>query len=85
VGPSWSLDDLDVEAMRTAFETSVFGVVRAALPLLRRSANPVIVNVARDWASPVLCSTRTVRPASSTAARAASPAEADLDGEGGSW
>ncbi|HEX7303963.1 SDR family NAD(P)-dependent oxidoreductase [Lentzea sp.] len=49
VGPSWGLDDLDVEAMRIAFETNVFGIVRltqAALPLLRRSANPVVVNVA---------------------------------------
>jgi NAD(P)-dependent dehydrogenase (short-subunit alcohol dehydrogenase family) len=48
VGPSWTLDDLDVEAMRVAFETNVFGIVRvtqAALPLLKRSSNPVIVNV----------------------------------------
>ncbi|MFD9700069.1 SDR family NAD(P)-dependent oxidoreductase [Lentzea sp. NPDC059081] len=54
-GPSWTLDDLDVEAMRVAFETNVFGVVRvtqAALPLLRRSANPVIVNVASSLGFP---------------------------------
>ncbi|MCS7476876.1 SDR family NAD(P)-dependent oxidoreductase [Umezawaea endophytica] len=55
VGPSWSLDDLDVEAMRVAFETNVFGVVRvtqAALPALRRSANPVVVNVASGLGFP---------------------------------
>ncbi|GLY31310.1 SDR family NAD(P)-dependent oxidoreductase [Kineosporia sp. NBRC 101731] len=47
-GTSWSTDDLDVEAMRTVFETNVFGLVRvtqAALPRLRRSSSPVIVNV----------------------------------------
>ncbi|KOV85222.1 SDR family NAD(P)-dependent oxidoreductase [Nocardia sp. NRRL S-836] len=54
-GPSWTLDDLDVEAMRIAYETNVFGIVRvtqAALPLLRRSANPVIVNVASSLGFP---------------------------------
>ncbi|PRY41676.1 SDR family NAD(P)-dependent oxidoreductase [Umezawaea tangerina] len=55
VGPSWGLDDLDVDAMRIAFETNVFGIVRltqAALPLLRRSTNPVIVNVASGLGFP---------------------------------
>ncbi|WP_191296834.1 SDR family NAD(P)-dependent oxidoreductase [Lentzea cavernae] len=55
VGPSWGLDDLDVEAMRIAFETNVFGIVRltqAVLPLLRHSANPVIVNVASGLGFP---------------------------------
>ncbi|GAA4879550.1 SDR family NAD(P)-dependent oxidoreductase [Actinomycetospora straminea] len=55
VGPSWTLDDLDVAAMRAAFETNVFGVVRltqAALPLLRRSSRPVIVNVASGLGFP---------------------------------
>jgi NAD(P)-dependent dehydrogenase (short-subunit alcohol dehydrogenase family) len=55
VGPSWTLDDLDVEAMRVAFETNVFGIVRvtqAALPLLRLSAGPVIVNVASGLGFP---------------------------------
>jgi NAD(P)-dependent dehydrogenase (short-subunit alcohol dehydrogenase family) len=55
VGPSWSLDDLDVPAMRAAFETNVYGLVRvtqAALPLLRRSARPVIVNVASGLGFP---------------------------------
>ncbi|WP_199441266.1 SDR family NAD(P)-dependent oxidoreductase [Umezawaea beigongshangensis] len=54
-GPSWSLRDLDVEAMRTTFETNVFGVVRvvqAALPLLERSPAPVIVNVASGMGFP---------------------------------
>ena len=55
VGPSWGLDDLDVEAMRVAFETNVYGIVRvtqAALPRLRRSPNPVIVNVASGLGFP---------------------------------
>ncbi|MFI6258292.1 SDR family NAD(P)-dependent oxidoreductase [Micromonospora zamorensis] len=55
VGPSWGLDDLDVDAMRVAFETNVYGVVRvtqAALPLLRQSSAPVIVNVASGLGFP---------------------------------
>lgn len=55
VGPSWGLDDLDVDAMRVAFETNVFGVVRvtqAALPVLQRSSAPVIVNVASGLGFP---------------------------------
>jgi len=42
-------DDLDIEAMRQTLDTNVVGVARvtqACLPLLRRSAAPVIVNVA---------------------------------------
>jgi NAD(P)-dependent dehydrogenase (short-subunit alcohol dehydrogenase family) len=50
LGPSFlGLEDFDLQAMHTTFETNVFGLVRvtqAALPLLRRSANPVVVNVA---------------------------------------
>ena len=49
LGRSFSVDDLDVDAMQEVFDTNVLGVVRltqAALPLLRRSSNPVIVNVA---------------------------------------
>jgi NAD(P)-dependent dehydrogenase (short-subunit alcohol dehydrogenase family) len=41
--------------MRGPFETNVYGIVRvtqAALPLLRRSANPVIVNVASSLGFP---------------------------------
>lgn len=58
VGPSWGLDDLDVDAMRVAFETNVYGVVRvtqAALPLLRQSSAPVIVNVASGLGFPAPC------------------------------
>ena len=47
-GSSHSLDGLDADAMAAVLDTNVTGIVRvtqAALPLLRRSANPVIVNV----------------------------------------
>ncbi|TDD18608.1 SDR family NAD(P)-dependent oxidoreductase [Nonomuraea diastatica] len=46
--------DVTAGMMRTLFETNVFGVVRvthAFLPLLRRSAAPVIVNVSSGLAS----------------------------------
>ncbi|MCD2171169.1 SDR family NAD(P)-dependent oxidoreductase [Microbacterium sp. JC 701] len=49
LGTSHGVDDLDVAATTEVFDTNVMAVVRltqAALPLLRRSANPVIVNVA---------------------------------------
>ncbi|MFE4498417.1 SDR family NAD(P)-dependent oxidoreductase [Rhodococcus sp. NPDC056743] len=49
LGRSFGVDDLDVAAMQEVFDTNVFGIVRltqSALPLLRRSPNPVIVNVA---------------------------------------
>ena len=49
IGASRGIDDLDAEAMAATLDTNVVGIVRvtqAALPLLRRSANPVIVNVA---------------------------------------
>ena len=49
LGTSYGLDDLDADAMTAVLDTNVVGIVRvtqAALPLLRRSANPVIVNVA---------------------------------------
>ncbi len=49
IGASTGLDDLDAAAMAATLDTNVVGVVRvtqAALPLLRRSTNPVIVNVA---------------------------------------
>lgn len=49
LGTSHGVDDLDVAAMTEVFDTNVMAVVRvtqAALPLLRHSANPVIVNVA---------------------------------------
>src|SRR5438105_11076915 len=49
LGTSYGVDHLDADAMATVLDTNVTGIVRvtqAALPLLRRSANPVIVNVA---------------------------------------
>jgi NAD(P)-dependent dehydrogenase (short-subunit alcohol dehydrogenase family) len=49
LGTSFGVDDLDAAAIATVLDTNVVGVVRvtqAALPLLRRSASPVIVNVA---------------------------------------
>lgn len=49
LGRSFGVDDLDASAMQTVLDTNVVGIVRvtqAALPLLRESAHPVIVNVA---------------------------------------
>jgi NAD(P)-dependent dehydrogenase (short-subunit alcohol dehydrogenase family) len=46
--------DTTAEEIRTIFETNVFGLVRvthAFLPLLRRSASPVIVNLSSGLAS----------------------------------
>jgi NAD(P)-dependent dehydrogenase (short-subunit alcohol dehydrogenase family) len=48
-GTAWGVDDLDAVAMQAVLDTNVVGIVRvtqAALPLLRESAHPVIVNVA---------------------------------------
>lgn len=49
LGHSFGVDDLDADAMTSVLETNVVGIVRvtqAGLALLRRSANPLIVNVA---------------------------------------
>ena len=49
LGTALAVDDLDAEAMRAVLDTNVVGIVRvtqAALPLMRRSAAPVVVNVA---------------------------------------
>jgi NAD(P)-dependent dehydrogenase (short-subunit alcohol dehydrogenase family) len=49
LGAALGIDDLDADAMASVLDTNVVGIVRvtqAALPLLRRSMNPVIVNVA---------------------------------------
>lgn len=49
VGTAHGVDDLDADAMTATLDTNVVGIVRvtqAALPLLRESSNPVIVNVA---------------------------------------
>ena len=46
--------DLTADVMRELFETNVFGMVRvthALLPLLRRSATPVVVNLSSGLAS----------------------------------
>ncbi len=54
LGTSFGVDDLDAAAMASVLDTNVTGVVRvtqAALPKLRASANPVIVNVASGVAS----------------------------------
>ena len=48
LGTAFGVDDLDADAMASVLDTNVTGIVRvtqAALPLLRRSSNPVIVNV----------------------------------------
>jgi NAD(P)-dependent dehydrogenase (short-subunit alcohol dehydrogenase family) len=49
LGTSYGTDDLDAAGMAAVLDVNVVGIVRvtqAALPLLQRSANPVIVNVA---------------------------------------
>ncbi len=49
LGTSFGVEDLSPEAMRSVLDTNVVGLIRvtqAALPLLRASTNPVIVNVA---------------------------------------
>jgi NAD(P)-dependent dehydrogenase (short-subunit alcohol dehydrogenase family) len=49
LGVSFGVDDLTPEAMQSVLDTNVVGIVRvtqAALPALRRSTHPVIVNVA---------------------------------------
>jgi NAD(P)-dependent dehydrogenase (short-subunit alcohol dehydrogenase family) len=55
LGRRAEIDDLRPEDMEQVLDTNVVGVVRvtqAALPLLRRSANPVIVNVASGLGFP---------------------------------
>ena len=49
IGDVHGVDGLTAEAASAVLDTNVLGIVRvtqAALPLLRRSANPVVVNVA---------------------------------------
>ena len=48
------VEDIDAEDMRKVFETNVFGIVtvtNAFIPLLRKSENPVIVNVSSGLGS----------------------------------
>jgi NAD(P)-dependent dehydrogenase (short-subunit alcohol dehydrogenase family) len=59
VGRRTSLPDITPEDLRFVFETNVLGVVRvtqAFLPLLERSANPVIVNVSSGMGSVAITS-----------------------------
>jgi NAD(P)-dependent dehydrogenase (short-subunit alcohol dehydrogenase family) len=60
LGTSFGVDDLSADALRTVLDTNVVGLVRvtqAALPLLRASAGPVIVNVASGVGWPRFLST----------------------------
>ncbi|MFB2598441.1 SDR family NAD(P)-dependent oxidoreductase [Herbiconiux sp. P17] len=60
LGTSFGVDDLSADAMSQVFDTNVLGIVRvtqAALPLLGRSAHPVIVNVASGVGWPRFLST----------------------------
>jgi NAD(P)-dependent dehydrogenase (short-subunit alcohol dehydrogenase family) len=60
LGTSFGVEDLSAEALRTVLDTNVVGLVRvtqAALPLLRASDAPVIVNVASGVGWPRLLST----------------------------
>jgi NAD(P)-dependent dehydrogenase (short-subunit alcohol dehydrogenase family) len=53
-GASVGAADITAEVMREVFDTNVFGVVRvthAFLPLLQRSAAPVVVNISSGLAS----------------------------------
>ncbi|MFD1714937.1 SDR family NAD(P)-dependent oxidoreductase [Amnibacterium flavum] len=62
LGASFGVDDLDAAAMDAVLQTNVVGIVRvtqAALPLLRRSANPVVVNVASGVGWPIFLRTET--------------------------
>jgi len=60
LGTSFGVDDLTTGAMQGVLDTNVTGIVRvtqAALPLLRRSAQPVIVNVSSGVGWPRFLST----------------------------
>ncbi|MFG6444270.1 SDR family NAD(P)-dependent oxidoreductase [Microbacterium sp. P06] len=60
LGTSFTTDDLDADAMQHVLDTNVVGIVRvtqAALPLLRDSQHPVIVNVSSGVGWPRFLST----------------------------
>ncbi|MHA7240497.1 SDR family NAD(P)-dependent oxidoreductase [Arthrobacter sp. TMS1-12-1] len=60
LGTSFGVDDLTPEAMQAVLDTNVLGIVRvtqAALPLLRKSQYPVIVNVSSGVGWPRFIST----------------------------
>lgn len=53
-GPQAAVEDIDVEEFRRVYETNVFGVVRvvrAFLPLLRKSEAPSIINIGSESGS----------------------------------
>ncbi len=60
LGTSFGVDDLNPEALQEVLDTNVLGIVRvtqAALPLLRLSRQPVIVNVSSGVGWPRFLST----------------------------
>jgi NAD(P)-dependent dehydrogenase (short-subunit alcohol dehydrogenase family) len=60
LGTSFGVDDLSASAMLSVLDTNVLGIIRvtqAALPLLRRSSQPVVVNVASGVGWPRFLST----------------------------
>jgi NAD(P)-dependent dehydrogenase (short-subunit alcohol dehydrogenase family) len=60
LGTSFGVDDLNPEVMQEVLDTNVIGIVRvtqAALPLLRASHHPVIVNVSSGVGWPRFLST----------------------------
>lgn len=60
LGTSFGVDDLTSETLQDVLDTNVLGIVRitqAALPLLRRSTHPVIVNVSSGVGWPRFLST----------------------------
>lgn len=60
LGTSFGVEDLTPEAMHSVLDTNVLGIVRVtqtALPLLRQSARPVIVNVSSGVGWPRFLST----------------------------
>ena len=61
LGTSFGIDDLTPEAIQSVLDTNVVGIVRvtqAALPLLHRSAQPVVVNVSSGVGWPRYLSTK---------------------------
>lgn len=60
LGTSFTAEDLTPESMQRVLDTNVIGIVRviqAALPLLRRSTRPVVVNVSSGVGWPRFLST----------------------------
>ncbi|MFI1917979.1 SDR family oxidoreductase [Nocardia sp. NPDC020380] len=73
---------VDLDAVRTAVETNVIGVIRvtnAMLPLLRRSASPRIVNMSSSVGSLTLQASETSEVASSPVSAAYAPSKSFLN------